>query len=964
MLRHVRLRLCSASYQLASRRLQSSAAVSYAAAEEEEEQVHGTDYGAGPSRIPYEYRSSPSTGRQRARLSASSSFSPRPLPTSPAEANRRSAQAIRHALLDLPRHLQTLPGRKESPYASMENLRSVLGLETPLYNLTRLEQHVIIHHLIRRRHKRHGPLISRIIHDAIMHGRNARPQQRRTFAYKTLVALLRNPRQFGLLQSSFGRSPRAPPADKPTIADQQPCPPSRGIASLLDLLESLQNVRNRRPFDLYWLIIRECVEEGLPDVAAKVYVGMVEEWIVEGRVAEGLDPDQDFHEGGGPPRNTSPVAMQDERWTLRVELRKLYWKTVRCWVLPGEVLSPHDRLDLWHPRNQALGEKLRSFPYPNPQSPPMLVPQPHHRLLSMILSLLELDPEVASPTDFAASMRACAMLANTILNRTLPILSQVEVLEALGNTPRHPPVYPETMTEPPPALNAWAYEAYTHVHLALQSLFFNLPVHSEWVRFIQAAEHAKYNGLPLPPPPEPRMLYMLPPLCYRACLTMVKYGLRRLRRPQILGKVLEHARRAYGKVFSPALYNLLLRGTSLIRDNKAADKVDRILFGNTKLAKREITDGRFGKARNEQSHTDRGQIDGQRSLNLVIPAPQVGIKPNFESLLALILHLTATSQFDRLEAATYQLIPFLAFSRSMTAEQLETGPKEMSVEPGIAFRPRPQPLPMALYGSILVGLEKAGRSALASRVIHLANQAESELVTDHLSRYPDVPIPASFRLTIVPFTTMILVWDNEVRSARSRHRRDSTREEWPRGWSLPEGHGRLPRKVAAELMVVHTYEMARTRWQGRQDFRPDVKFFNAMVQACTHRWRLDTDTELVAGRYRMEVDRLVSDMRRYDIPVPPLLEAKLGTREFPPSDISRSDWFRLARNEFRESRKTLDFIQQNRELRRLADMQAEVEDGVMIWPVEGDKENEEDELGDHHLKEGSVSRSGGMRIAG
>jgi len=35
----------------------------------------------------------------------------------------------------------------------------------------------------------------------------------------------------------------------------------------------------------------------------------------------------------------------------------------------------------------------------------------------------------------------------------------------------------------------------------------------------------------------------------------------------------------------------------------------------------------------------------------------------------------------------------------------------------------------------------------------------------------------------------------------------------------------------------------------------------------------------------------------------------------------------------------------------------------MIWPVEGDKENEEDELGDHHLKEGSVSRSGGMRIA-
>jgi hypothetical protein len=93
---------------------------------------------------------------------------------------------------------------------------------------------------------------------------------------------------------------------------------------------------------------------------------------------------------------------------------KAWWKGVRTWRLPGEVISPHDRLDLWHPQNLSLGEKMRSFPFPLATSPPSAVPEPAERLLEKILATLRLDPAVADPRDFAASMRALAILCLSV----------------------------------------------------------------------------------------------------------------------------------------------------------------------------------------------------------------------------------------------------------------------------------------------------------------------------------------------------------------------------------------------------------------------------------------------------------------------------------------------------------------------------------------------------------------------
>jgi pentatricopeptide repeat protein len=49
---------------------------------------------------------------------------------------------------------------------------------------------------------------------------------------------------------------------------------------------------------MYEILIRQCVREGRPDVAAKIFVGLVEEWVTEGRIAEGADV-EDFCEGIG-----------------------------------------------------------------------------------------------------------------------------------------------------------------------------------------------------------------------------------------------------------------------------------------------------------------------------------------------------------------------------------------------------------------------------------------------------------------------------------------------------------------------------------------------------------------------------------------------------------------------------------------------------------------------------------------
>lgn len=199
---------------------------------------------------------------------------------------------------------------------------------------------------------------------------------------------------------------------------------------------------------------------------------------------------------------------------------------------------------------------------------------------------------------------------------------------------------------------------------------------------------------------------------------------------------------------------------------------------------------------------------------------------------------------------------------------------------------------------------------------------------EHFDRNPDTPIAASTRLMIDHFTTMLLVWDNELRSSEVRRRRNPGNEDWPRGWSVPPQYGDLPRREAAQLMIDHTYDMARDRWLNGEDIRPDTKFFNAMLRACSQRWEFGSQS-LLKDRDLRTAEKVVRDIRMFRIDVPPVLEAKCGQRDFPDvSELGQGNRERSARVKY-VSRKMADLAQGNNELRRLADMQLGEERGIM-----------------------------------
>jgi hypothetical protein len=608
--------------------------------------------------------------------------------------------------------------------------------------------------------------------------------------------------------------------------------------------------------------------EKRPDKAAAIFVGMVEDWVTEGRVAEGADP-ASFHPGGGP-----PVALQKSQ-----ARHSAWWIGVRTWKLPGEVLSPHQRQDLWHPNNLSLGEKLRGFPFASATSPPSLVPAPTSRLLDPILNSLQIDPKTAAPAEFESSMRALAILANSIHNRTLPCLSVGPLIDKLQRTPYSPPVYPLDMPDIPED-QRWAYEATVHIHLALQSLMFSPPISSS--SFAEAHAHeavitgtASMGSL--------AHFYRMQPLGFKDCVSLVRYGFERLRLPSALRRLVNWTKTQYNLGGAkPSFWNAIFRGASEIKDNRLALKAENALFGHTALAS-QPTSGLVGTRRPAKSKDSR----------LSIPRMTTPPTPDQQSLIILITHLGKTSQWDRLEKLVYQLIPFLHVEQK--SELVHLSPE--------------------LYTVLMRGLHLAGKTGLAQRVYNLALQAEKQWTADlRDTKDPDagpVSPPDTARLPIQFFTSMMSVWANEVSGSYPRRERPS---EYAVGWRLPHGVAMgLPRHEAAGIMAGHVYRDARDRWEAaiqahearprrrstrqlrldRSTFtsviRPNADFFTAALSA--HSWvlglRVPEFTPREASMSALE--HIVHDMDTFNVAVPPLVQRKLAGESGVPA-MTKKDW--------------------------------------------------------------------------
>lgn len=331
----------------------------------------------------------------------------------------------------------------------------------------------------------------------------------------------------------------------------------RALRYSLALLSQLQTMRRPRTQEMYRTILRHCVHVGKPDMAAAVFAGLVEEWILEGRVAEVGAETTLFGEGGVPLQPVPSEAQQTEEakdaaleQAARTRRMKRiidgWFEGVRTWRLPGEGMAPLDKLKLWHPKTLKLQEKMKNFPLPSPTSPPSLVPPPNAEMLDIIISSLTYRPAILygnargskqrSSQDpvttvqnrpYRRSARALAILGNTILSRTLPVTALKSLFQAMRKMSIEVPVYPTSVKwQKIPQASRSEFSAGTHIHAALMSLLWSPPSlnfpHGRWAS------------------------YRLPPLTLASTRVLLHYAIKALPSGATIINFFRHIKSAFG----------------------------------------------------------------------------------------------------------------------------------------------------------------------------------------------------------------------------------------------------------------------------------------------------------------------------------------------------------------------------------------------------------------------------------
>lgn len=683
--------------------------------------------------------------------------------------------------------------------------------------------------------------------------------------------------------------------DRPfTLAEQASKKPFGRHAALLDVLDLLRDTRHPRPLELYHGLLSDLVMAKMPDEAAKVYVGLVEEWITEGRLAYGAEP-QDVDGIGAPPADPLLRARRE----AHLGVLRSWWQGIRSWALPGEVLSPHQRLNLWHPRHSSLRERLRNFPIPIPQSPPLVVPPPYTVLLRIVLQGIMFDAQNLPPARFAASMRACAILSNTVLTRILPVLSKGEVFDILARSPRYPPVYPDGMTELPPVRDRWAYQASTHVHIALKSVLWTPPTSAGVYEYLTECEEAAATGRK--PPPPPFTAYGLPALCRESCLVLVRYVLRRLRDPKSLTNLLSYIRDKFQKTaaqnegFFTSLFTTIARESRIVRDHSLAAEAEGKMFAGTAL-----DDASFESWQRETTKAVAVYLpEPARKLasNLKrAPKPWPGYKPLLDDLdpaeaddraiVQLITRLGATGQRDRLRYVTKALIPYLAFSKHSSPADLEWFWKRQRLRPSRSRRPGPSPIPSAITGALLGALAKNGDLYTAEQVFAVARYNEwysrQKWQAAQAAAGTTKPFPPRWCIPIEVYTAMMKVYSVAALSSAGKveKRQLTVTRRYPKTMRLPYDAARRPRAEAASYMVWRTYVRARRVWRSNMSgprgdpgpVRPDRRFFQQFIDSRKYLWEglvEEKRDSTVLPIATMQLRRVARDMMQFECPVPP-----------------------------------------------------------------------------------------------
>lgn len=826
---------------------------------------------------------------------------------------QRDIVVLRQALQDtVLKNINTVAGYQDlllSRYPELEHI---------LHQPTVLEQHTILHDLLR---KGKIDVATDILLRLLANLPPDRPPRFRQLSLQALVRDRPEHRRYRPLRT-FTKvySREGQPMPQPAIADQAPPRLYKELSDFLAVIRTLQTIHHPRPELVYHIAIQEAIGAGRPDVAAEVFVELVEEWIMEGRLAEGAVA-EDFYRSGkiGAPAGqwdqAVPAPPKGPEAQLRRGLLNSWFSGVRTWRLPGEALSLHQRLDLWHPRGHAPDEKMRGFPMPVPTSPPSKVPAPSRNLLQPILDAIYLDPTECTNIEFATSMRALGTLANTILSRTLPLPAIPGLLKLFSRSERHPVVYPAFM-EDVPAKDAWSYTSSNQVHNALMSLMFSPPNYAAAARM--ETKFAIEDNLPRS---EGAAQYALQALGWQSCMVLIHYALVKIQQPTILTRLINYMTSMFTWTSAEPINRLL--SNSKVAHTPWLIKIleDKLFPKNSAVASTQ----RWGRAKTSLLPED-GKIEPLSSIlhaqpGRIPPAPgspeemvwfasheafaqALADLPDMDadarSCTALLVHLMNSGQYKRLHKVVVNLVPFFKVNKQTPIAVIDAL-AEQGAEVGRSGRIRSVHLTPEMYTVILSACLRSrdvwfaarifesalfhGRRTFFQRLRHHTNKNLDGAVGKHSkrARLNIAPEPLHARLSITAYTTMLSIYGLEANS------------DGPlRDWFFPARfHKHQPEdcSTAGHIMGWDTYLRARNMWcqvieSGFDDpivphYMPGVDFFTAAIGTFFRGWTLDKPDEPLTPAAREELKMVLADMAYFELDLPAGLVAKLTGAPLP-----------------------------------------------------------------------------------
>ena len=421
---------------------------------------------------------------------------------------------------------------------------------------------------------------------------------------------------------------------------------------------------------------------------------------------------------------------------------------------------------------------------------------------------------------FSEASQALAIFASELNARRIPYANLATLFKAMYSYPR----CQHTVWVTLPSGERQSRNAYLYFHEVLLNLLCSLP-DQKLVKLktgqLPSLNMDSYNAL---------LHYAL---CHRHSLTLAN-------------RVLRHMTELRKPTLAPttATYNILLRGSTLMRRNDIAESILRMMpwqisvndpdevhnFPRRTLQGRNCqieacpTDSQLGLPR----HRFSGLLEDTRKSGLNIPKPEGHIEPDVTLLTSCMAHLVASGRPDRVAILITQVIPELEPPQERsTPEECEMR-WQTSIVRGVTLGPH-------FFAAALNALRKAGLRRLAKRVWALALAAETKNLQSGVT--------APWCLSVHAYTAMLQLYADETKGRRAKHIARCVKQPRhpPRiwDWRLAISSMRKGMQVfrALSFATIKVREAAvQAREEGREWKHPpvpprgDARFYNAALR--------------------------------------------------------------------------------------------------------------------------------------